>query len=778
MLSRELEKTLNQAVLSATTHGHEFVSLEHVLLALSENGEAKEILEACGVDLTDLKKELNEFLEKHCPQVRKDLIESRDRRWRPELTLAFHRLLQRAAIQVQSAGKGEVTAANVLVAFFYEEESHAVYFLKKQGISQFDIIRYVSHGGAEAEKRGADFGDPSSSEASAPDVAVTTPEGERKRKSLLESFAVNLNEKAAAGKIDPLIGRDDIIERMVQVLVRRTKNNPLLVGEPGVGKTAVAEGLALRIVEEKVPKALQKSVIYALDMGSLVAGTKYRGDFEQRLKGLLQELEALESPILFIDEMQMVVGAGGTTGGAIDASNLLKPALASGRISVIGSTTYKDYRSHVEKDRALARRFQKIDLKEPSLPEAHEILKGLKDRYEKHHGVSYSEEVLNAAVEISARFLSDRHLPDKAIDVIDEAGARVRLRAKPDLPPDQVIAVSVHDIEEVIAHMAQVPTRSVSSNDRQKLKNLESDLKNVIFGQDSAIQKVVAAIKLSRTGLGRENKPVGSYLFAGPTGVGKTEVSKQLAEILGNRFLRFDMSEYMEKHSVARLVGAPPGYVGYEEGGLLTDAINKSPYAVLLLDEIEKAHPDIYNILLQVMDNGTLTDSNGRTADFRQVILIMTTNAGTREGLKRTIGITSESPAQSQKRLDAVKEIFTPEFINRLDSIVLFEELSEEVLLNVVRKFVGELTSQLLKKKIQLVVEEEALKWLQKKGYDPNYGARPLARTIDEYLKKPLVDEILFGSLEQGGEVRVSLEKTTQGAGEGQLKFTPTQSSK
>ncbi len=744
MLSPDVEKILNQAVDEAAKKAHEFVCLEHVLFALLRDSEVCEILVGCGANLETLEEELKGFFKENCPKVSKELLDSSPKMWRPELTLAFHRLIQRAAIQVQSSGKGEVTCASLLVALFQEGDSHAVYYLNKQGVGRFEVIQYISHGRRNSllplkvEERGGD--------------SESTTQENRERGSALEAFAVNLNERARSGLIDPLIGREETIERVVQVLMRRTKNNPLLIGEPGVGKTAIADGLALRIVEESVPDPLKRCTIYSLDMGSLLAGTKYRGDFEERLKSVVHELESIEGAILFIDEIHTIVGAGSTSGGSMDGSNLLKPSLASGRISVIGSTTYKDYRNQIEKDRALARRFQRVDVTEPTVEETIEILEGLKERYEKHHKVTFDSGAIRAAVELSARFIQDRHLPDKAIDVMDEVGARVRLQSK----TKSHRRIRVKDVEKVVAKMVQMPELTVSSNDRESLAHLEERLNGTIFGQKEAIHRVVESIKLSRSGLGRVDKPVGSFLFAGPTGVGKTELSKQLAALLGTRFLRFDMSEYAEKHSVARLVGAPPGYVGYEEGGLLTDALLKSPYCVLLLDEIEKAHPDIYNILLQVMDHGTLTDSNGRKADFRHAIVIMTTNAGSSEGMQQRIGI--QSDGGQNKRLDAIKKVFTPEFLNRLEAIVLFSELGEEMLIRVVRKFVEELQLQLKEKKIALNVTDDVLRWLLVKGFDPKYGARPLGRTVDEHLKKPLAHEILFGSLTKGGKVSAKIK--------------------
>lgn len=745
MLDPKLERILNQVLESARTSKFEFVSLEHVLLALSSKDEETiEILEACGANLMQLRRKLEDFLKDHCPKVTDEFLAS-EPEWRPELTMAFHRLLQRAAIQVQSAGKKVVNSGNLLIALFHETDSYARYFLEEQGISQFDIIEYISHGvsrvpqaSSNPEELGAD-GMPK--------------DKNRGATSALQSFTTNLNDKARQGKVDPLIGRNEILERMMQIMCRRTKNNPLLIGESGVGKTALADGLAQKIVNGDVPEKLRHTVIYSLDMGLLLAGTKYRGDFEERLKQVVKELKARKGAVLFIDEIHTLVGAGGTSGGAMDAANLLKPALADGTLSCIGSTTFKEYRAHFEKDRALARRFQKIDVTEPSVEQAVEILKGLRKHYEEFHHVTYSDEAVRAAAELSARHMQGRQLPDKAIDVLDEAGSKARTFASsPDL-----IKIDVAEIEQTVARMAQIPAKSVTSSDRTKLRDLDKQLKTIIFGQDQAIDKVINSIKLSRTGLGRENKPIGSYLFAGPTGVGKTEVAKQLAENMGVHFLRFDMSEYMEKHAVSRLVGAPPGYVGYEEGGLLTDAVTKNPHSVLLIDEVEKAHPDLINILLQVMDSGRLTDSNGRTADFQNVILIMTSNAGAFEAAKGGIGIKPDT--SSTVSLDVIKRTFRPEFLNRLDAIVEFKSLTKDLLLQVVRKFASELEAQLLKKSIFMEVYPEAIEWLFEKGYDPAYGARPFARTVDEYLKKPLVDDILFGKLVNGGKVRVKASK-------------------
>ena len=756
MLSSNLEKHLNMAATFAKEHRHEFVSLEHILLTLSRDKEVIDILKACGCDVPELQKDLETFLDQHCPRVRLQKAEGGDEAgdssdfdsWKPEFTLACHRLLQRAVIQVQSAGKDLVTTGNVLVAIFNEKDSHAVYFMEAQGVTQFDVINYLSHGVA----KGASTDDTPEKEDT--DIDGLPKDGSKQGKqSPLKAYCVNLNERAKQGKMDPLVGREDVLERAIQVLCRRTKNNPLLIGEPGVGKTAIADGLAQRIVSGDVPHQIKDATIFSLDMGALLAGTKFRGDFEERLKAVVKALDAEKHGVLFIDEIHTLVGAGATSGGSMDASNLLKPSLANGSLSCIGSTTYKEYRQHFEKDRALSRRFQKIDVKEPSVEDAIKILQGLAPKYAEHHNVEYSPAAIKAAAELSARYITGRHLPDKAIDVLDEVGARVRIQAKDNL---EVKKIRVSDVEKVVSSMAQVPSASVNSQDKTQLKDLEKNLKSVVFGQNKALEAVTTAIKMSRTGLGRDNKPIGSYLFAGPTGVGKTEVAKQLAHFLGNQFIRFDMSEYMEKHAVSRLVGAPPGYVGYEEGGLLTEAVTKNPYAVLLLDEIEKAHPDIYGILLQVMDNGTLTDSHGKTADFRNVVLILTTNAGAADAAKGSMGI--HEGTHSSISMEAIKRTFTPEFLNRLDAVVHFDKLPEDVMLEVVRKFVGDLEKQLSKKKIEITASEDALKWLLKKGFDPQYGARPLARTIDEHLKKPLVDEILFGKLEKGGQVKVDVK--------------------
>lgn len=747
MIDPKLERALNYAVESARDGLYEYVTLEHVLLALIEKDtDAIEILEACGLNLVDLSKNLKSFIINHCPKLESP-PHAKEGEWRPELTMAFHRLLQRAAIQVQSSGKRVVTSANLLVSLFNEKESHALYYLQEEGLTHYSLINYISHGRTSLPPPSQDNDDQRAIDGLPPS------EDSGQKKSALEAFCSNLNEKARAGKTDPLVGREDVLDRVIQVLARRTKNNPLLIGEAGVGKTAIADGLAQRIVENKVPDVLSDCVIYSLDLGSLLAGTKYRGDFEERLKAVVGDLKKQKHAVLFIDEIHTVIGAGSTSGGTMDASNLLKPALTDGSLACIGSTTYKEYKNHFEKDRALARRFQKIEVKEPTIEEAIKILEGLQSHYEKYHNVKFAKGAIRVAVELSAKYIQGRHLPDKAIDIIDEVGASARIRAL----NSETRVIRAADIERVVSAMTQIPVESVSQNDKELLRSLRPKLESLIFGQDSAIKKLVLAVKVARTGLSREDKPIGCYLFAGPTGVGKTEVAKQLAQHLGVPFLRFDMSEYMEKHTVSRLVGAPPGYVGYEEGGLLTDAITKNPYSVLLMDEIEKAHPDLINILLQVMDNGKLTDSNGRVSDCRHVTLIMTTNAGAFEASKGGLGI---NPDQGSARsIEAIKRLFRPEFLNRLDATVEFRNLDKPILLKVVRKFVNELAEQLKKRRIKLDVSDSAIEWLFNKGHDPAYGARPFARIVDEHLKRPLVDDILFGSLEKGGSVVATEEK-------------------
>ncbi|WP_182036990.1 ATP-dependent Clp protease ATP-binding subunit ClpA [Vibrio diabolicus] len=741
MLNKELESSLNCAFARARDKRHEFMTVEHLLLALLENDAAKEALLACKADLDALRNELDIFIDQTTP-----LIPDSDETRETQPTLSFQRVLQRAVFHVQSSGRNEVTGANVLVAIFSEQESHAAYLLKKNDISRLDIVNFISHGITKASGASED---PSSDSFSS--ESVEEPNSEER----LESFATNLNQVAKDGNIDPLIGRDKELERTIQVLCRRRKNNPLLVGEAGVGKTAIAEGLAWRIVEGQVPEVIQNSVIYSLDIGSLLAGTKYRGDFEKRFKAILKQLEKEEDAILFIDEIHTIIGAGAASGGQVDAANLIKPLLSSGKLRCIGSTTYQEYSNIFEKERALSRRFQKIDVVEPSLDDTTKILMGLKPKYEAHHEVRYTNKALRAAVELSAKYINERHLPDKAIDVIDEAGARSRLAPA----SRRKKTVGVADIEAMVAKMARIPEKSVSSSDKDILKNLDSKMKMLVFGQDNAIDALSEAIKLTRAGLGVDNKPVGSFLFAGPTGVGKTEVTVQLSKLLGIELLRFDMSEYGERHSVSRLIGAPPGYVGYDQGGLLTDAVIKHPHSVVLLDEIEKAHPDIFNLLLQVMDNGTLTDNNGRKADFRNVILVMTTNAGVAETEKKSIGLIQQD--NSHDAMAEIKKVFTPEFRNRLDNIIWFNSLDESVIHQVVDKFIVELQVQLDARGVSMEVSQDARHWLANKGYDKAMGARPMGRVIQEQLKKPLANELLFGSLVDGGTVKVTLVNDT-----------------
>ncbi|CAK2961452.1 ATP-dependent Clp protease ATP-binding subunit ClpA [Vibrio crassostreae] len=741
MLNKELETSLNGAFARARDKRHEFMTVEHLLLALLENDAAKEALKACQADLDALRNELDIFIDQTTP-----LIPESDETRETQPTLSFQRVLQRAVFHVQSSGRSEVTGANVLVAIFSEQESHAAYLLKKNDISRLDIVNFISHGITKASNEGDS---PSSSDSFGGAENVEEANSEDR----LENFATNLNEVAKQGNIDPLIGRDKELERTIQVLCRRRKNNPLLVGEAGVGKTAIAEGLAWRIVEGQVPEIIQSSVIYSLDIGSLLAGTKYRGDFEKRFKAILKQLEKEEDAILFIDEIHTIIGAGAASGGQVDAANLIKPLLSSGKLRCIGSTTYQEYSSIFEKERALARRFQKIDIIEPSLDDTTKILIGLKPKYEAHHEVRYTNKALRAAVELSAKYINERHLPDKAIDVIDEAGARSRLAPA----SRRKKTVSVADIESMVAKMARIPEKSVSSSDKDTLQKLDDRMKMLVFGQDPAIDVLSEAIKLTRAGLGADNKPVGSFLFAGPTGVGKTEVTVQLSKLMGIELLRFDMSEYGERHSVSRLIGAPPGYVGYDQGGLLTDAVIKNPHSVVLLDEIEKAHPDIFNLLLQVMDNGTLTDNNGRKADFRNVILVMTTNAGVAETEKKSIGLIQQDHAPDA--MGEIKKVFTPEFRNRLDNVIWFNSLDPSVISQVVDKFIVELQVQLDARGVSLEVSEDARHWLADKGYDKTMGARPMGRVIQEKLKKPLANELLFGSLVDGGTVKVSLKK-------------------
>ncbi|MFS2262349.1 ATP-dependent Clp protease ATP-binding subunit ClpA [Vibrio vulnificus] len=741
MLNKELESSLNGAFARARDKRHEFMTVEHLLLALLENNAAKEALLACKADLNALRYELDVFIDQTTP-----LIPDNDETRETQPTLSFQRVLQRAVFHVQSSGRSEVTGANVLVAIFSEQESHAAYLLKKNDISRLDIVNYISHGITKASGASDDS---SSSDSFGSDASSEENSSEER----LDSFATNLNQVAKDGHIDPLIGRDKELERTIQVLCRRRKNNPLLVGEAGVGKTAIAEGLAWRIVEGSVPDVIKDSVIYSLDIGSLLAGTKYRGDFEKRFKTILKQLEKEKDAILFIDEIHTIIGAGAASGGQVDAANLIKPLLSGGKLRCIGSTTYQEYSNIFEKERALSRRFQKIDVVEPSLDDTTKILMGLKSKYEAHHDVRYTNKALRAAVELSAKYINERHLPDKAIDVIDEAGARSRLTPA----SRRKKTVGVADIEAMVAKMARIPEKSVSSSDKDILKSLDDKMKMLVFGQDAAIDVLCEAIKLSRAGLGAENKPVGSFLFAGPTGVGKTEVTVQLSKLLGIELLRFDMSEYGERHSVSRLIGAPPGYVGYDQGGLLTDAVIKHPHAVVLLDEIEKAHPDIFNLLLQVMDNGTLTDNNGRKADFRNVILVMTTNAGVAETEKKSIGLIQQD--HSHDAMAEIKKVFTPEFRNRLDNIIWFNSLDEAIIHQVVDKFIVELQVQLDARGVSLEVSEDARHWLANKGYDKAMGARPMSRVIQDKLKKPLANELLFGSLIDGGTVKVTLEK-------------------
>lgn len=736
MLNQELELSLNMAFARAREHRHEFMTVEHLLLALLSNPSAREALEACTVDIVALRQELEAFIEQTTPVLP---VTEEERDTQP--TLSFQRVLQRAVFHVQSSGRSEVSGANVLVAIFSEQESQAAYLLRKHEVSRLDVVNFISHGTRKDE--------PGQQQGPENQINEEQAGGEER----MENFTTNLNQLARVGGIDPLIGRDKELERTVQVLCRRRKNNPLLVGESGVGKTAIAEGLAWRIVQGDVPEIIKDCTIYSLDIGSLLAGTKYRGDFEKRFKALLKQLEQDENSILFIDEIHTIIGAGAASGGQVDAANLIKPLLSSGRIRVMGSTTYQEFSNIFEKDRALARRFQKIDVTEPSVEETVQILNGLKPKYEAHHDVRYTAKAVRAAVELAVKYINDRHLPDKAIDVIDEAGARSRL-----MPVSKrKKTVNVADIESVVARIARIPEKSVSATDRDTLKNLGERLKMLVFGQDNAIEALTEAIKMSRAGLGHERKPVGSFLFAGPTGVGKTEVTVQLAKALGIELLRFDMSEYMERHTVSRLIGAPPGYVGFDQGGLLTDAVIKHPHAVVLLDEIEKAHPDVFNLLLQVMDNGMLTDNNGRKADFRNVVLVMTTNAGVRETERKSIGLIHQD--NSTDAMEEIKKIFTPEFRNRLDNIIWFQHLSPEVIHQVVDKFIVELQAQLDAKGVSLEVSDEAREWLAEKGYDKAMGARPMARTVQENLKKPLANELLFGSLVDGGSVAVNLDK-------------------
>ncbi|MFK7862030.1 MAG: ATP-dependent Clp protease ATP-binding subunit ClpA [Granulosicoccus sp.] len=740
MLSKELEFTLNNAFKEARGRRFEFMTVEHLLLALIDNPTAAQVLRACGGDLDTLRDELDSFVDENTP-----LLDENDTR-ETQPTLGFQRVLQRAVFHVQSSGKKEVTGANVLVAIFGEQDSQTVYLLNKQNITRLDVVNYISHG---ISKNSQD--EPEESEEGASEYSGEDGEADAKP---LDKYATNLNARALAGEIDPLIGRDHEVERASQVLCRRRKNNPLLVGEAGVGKTAIAEGLAKRIVDGEVPEVLSEAIIYSLDLGALVAGTKYRGDFEKRLKGILNQLKKEPGAILFIDEIHTIIGAGAASGGVMDASNLIKPMLATGELKCIGSTTYQEYRGIFEKDRALSRRFQKIDVVEPSVDQTFEILKGLKSRYEEFHEVKYSNNALKTAAELSGRYINDRFLPDKAIDVIDEAGANHRVKGITAKGKKQI---TVKDIEAIVAKIARIPEKSVSSTDMDKLKTLSRDLRMLVFGQDEAIDALGAAIKMSRSGLGPQDKPIGSFMFAGPTGVGKTEVTKQLAKIMGIELIRFDMSEYMERHTVSRLIGAPPGYVGFDQGGLLTDSVIQNPHAVVLLDEVEKAHPDVFNLLLQVMDHGTLTDNNGRKADFRNIILVMTTNAGAESLSRTTMGFTQQDHTSDGS--EAVNKLFTPEFRNRLDAIIQFKALDKSIILNVVDKFIIELEAQLEEKNVAIDFNDEAKAWLAEHGFDARMGARPMSRLISENVKKPLADEILFGKLSRGGRVRVILDE-------------------
>lgn len=765
MLSPELEKTLHRALALANMRRHEFATLEHLLLSLMDDSEALPVMRACGVDVDELRAELTEFIDNELEGLVSDSGEAKP-------TSSFQRVLQRAAIHVQSSGRTEVTGANILIAIFSERESHAVFFLQEQDMTRFDAVNFISHGIAKNPAHNEERSIPSQTQAPA-QQKKSAPRDEReadpttqKPSDALKNYCINLNDKARKGEIDRLIGRASEVERTIQILCRRSKNNPIYVGDPGVGKTAIAEGLAKRIVDGDVPEAIQNGIIFALDMGALLAGTRYRGDFEERLKAVIQELEQTPGSVLFIDEIHTIIGAGSTAGGSMDASNLLKPALSRGKLRCVGSTTYKEYRQHFEKDRALVRRFQKIDVAEPTAAEAKQILEGLKGYYETYHGISFTDAAIKAAVDLSIRFIADRKLPDKAIDVLDEAGAAQKVAT----PEQRHTTIDVTDIEMIVSKMARVPINSVTSDDRQALKNLDSDLRRMVYGQDQAIEALTNAVKMSRAGLRDPEKPQGAFLFSGPTGVGKTEIAKQLGLTLGIKFLRFDMSEYMERHSVSRLVGAPPGYVGHDQGGQLTDAIDQHPHSIVLLDEIEKAHPDVFNILLQVMDYGRLTDSNGKTVDCRNIILIMTTNAGASEMEKPALGFARE--ARVEEDTAAIKQLFTPEFRNRLDAIIPFNHLSGDMIGRVVDKFILKLEEQLADKNVTFALSAQAREWLGNKGYDRAMGARPLARVIDTEVKKPLVDELLFGKLIKGGEVQIDVK-------DDKLAFTimPTRSS-
>ncbi|MGA0113955.1 MAG: ATP-dependent Clp protease ATP-binding subunit ClpA [Burkholderiales bacterium] len=744
MIAQELEVSLHMAFMEARQKRHEFITVEHLLLALLDNPSASEVLRACAANVDELRKLLGDFVTEHTPILAGEEVDTQP-------TLGFQRVIQRAILHVQSSGKKEVTGANVLVAIFGEKDSHAVYFLHQKGVTRLDVVNFISHGISKVPQ------------TQQPKPAGEPAEAEQEAQSggALESYTLNLNALAVAGKIDPLIGRDHELERVIQTLCRRRKNNPLLVGEAGVGKTAIAEGLARRVVEGDVPDILKKASVYALDMGALLAGTKYRGDFEQRLKAVLKQLMENPHAILFIDEIHTLIGAGAASGGTLDASNLLKPALSGGQLKCIGATTYNEYRGVFEKDHALSRRFQKIDVTEPTIAETVLILKGLKSRFEEHHGVKYQPAALNAAAELSARFINDRHLPDKAIDVIDEAGAAQKILPK----SKQKRVIGKHEIEEIIAKITRIPAQTVSVDDRNALKTLDRDLKAVVFGQDKAIEALTAAIRMARSGLGNPVKPIGSFLFSGPTGVGKTEVARQLAYVMGVELLRFDMSEYMERHAVSRLIGAPPGYIGFDQGGLLTEAITKHPYSVLLLDEIEKAHPDIFNILLQVMDHGTLTDNNGRKADFRNVVIVMTTNAGAAELSKTSMGFTASRQAGDE--MGEIKRMFTPEFRNRLDGIISFQSLDRAIILRVVDKFLMQLEEQLHEKKVDISFTPALREYLADKGFDPQMGARPMSRLIQDTIRSALADELLFGRLAHGGKVAVDIDA----AGKVRLEF-------
>ena len=747
MIAQELEVSLHMAFVEARQQRHEFITVEHLLLALLDNPSAAEVLRACSANIDDLRKSLTNFIKDNTPQVAG--TEEVD----TQPTLGFQRVIQRAIMHVQSTGNGkkEVTGANVLVAIFGEKDSHAVYYLHQQGVTRLDVVNFIAHGIRKSDPPEASK--PGDSAAENEEQGAETKANEKQ--SPLEQFTLNLNQAAKDGKIDPLIGREYEVERTIQILCRRRKNNPLLVGEAGVGKTAIAEGLAWRITQNDVPEILAEATVYSLDMGALLAGTKYRGDFEQRLKAVLKSLKDKPHAILFIDEIHTLIGAGAASGGTLDASNLLKPALSSGQLKCIGATTFTEYRGIFEKDAALSRRFQKVDVVEPTVEQTVDILKGLKSRFEEHHSVKYAVAALQAAAELSAKYINDRHLPDKAIDVIDEAGAAQRILA----PSKRKKTIGKAEIEEIVAKIARIPPANVSSDDRSKLQTLERDLKSVVFGQDKALEVLAASVKMARSGLGKADKPIGAFLFSGPTGVGKTEAAKQLAYIMGIDLIRFDMSEYMERHAVSRLIGAPPGYVGFDQGGLLTEAVTKKPHCVLLLDEIEKAHPDIFNVLLQVMDHGTLTDNNGRKADFRNVIIIMTTNAGAETMNKATIGFTN--PRQAGDEMGDIKRLFTPEFRNRLDAIVSFRALDEQIIMRVVDKFLLQLEGQLAEKKVEVTFTDDLRKHLAKKGFDPLMGARPMQRLIQDTIRKALADELLFGRLTEGGRLTVDLETKT-----------------